>query len=106
MKFETGIRALALAVGIVAVSSAQASADNREVIKAECAKQLELSPGGCTCIADRADTELNAIQQEFLIAAVTEDQSLRTDLLTRIKPNEMNEVMAFMNSAPQTCAAQ
>jgi hypothetical protein len=100
------LRQALVVVGFVLTGVVAAQAGNRETIMAECAKQLQLSDSGCTCIVDRAENELSPVQQELLIAGVTDNQAGRMAAIGKMSPTEMQEVAAFMQSAPQTCSAQ
>ena len=83
-----------------------AKADTRDRIIEECHAQLQLGDGGCTCIADKADAELSADQQDFLIAQVTDDQAATQAATAKLTVAEMTQVGLFMQQAPATCAGQ
>ena len=83
-----------------------ASADTRDRIIEECHAQLQLGDSGCTCIADKADAELSADQQEFLIAQVTDDPAATQAATAKLTVAEMTQVGLFMQQAPAACAGQ
>lgn len=91
----------ALAVLALAAGGAKADATLEEIGR-QCGLQLRLSDKGCTCIVDRASDELNDTQRRFVVAKVTENQEAERNL--SLSPAEMQEVIAFIQTAPQSCA--
>lgn len=90
-----------LAAAGISASSAMADATLDE-IRRQCGLQLKLSERGCSCIVERADDELNDSQRRFVVAKVTRDQAAERDL--SLSRAEMQEVTAFIQSAPRDCA--
>ncbi len=83
-----------------------AAAGSLETLEEECHTQLNLGPGGCACIAARAEELLNENQQALVASMVTEDQATSDALRGQMTVDEMTGAANFMMSAPQVCAAQ
>ncbi len=102
----TRLTAILSSAILAGFGAAPAQADSRADILSECAKQLKLPQSGCTCIADKADDELTEAQRFLLVATVSETSAERPAGLRDLKPEEVEEVMTFLGTAPGVCATQ
>jgi len=83
-----------------------ALAGTYETVFEQCGIQLQLPPSACTCIAESASEDLTEIQQDLLVAQVTEDSAAMAALTDKFTVADMTTVGAFMSSAPATCSAE
>ncbi len=88
----------------MATSPLRAAQEDLDLLERQCAAQLDLSPGGCGCIAEAASRELNDMQQALVVAMVTRDDARYVDLRARMTIEEMTDAAGFMTRAPGACA--
>jgi hypothetical protein len=95
--------------GAIAISAAlatmPAAADDYEILRTECAKQLKLSSSGCECVVDSARAELNDEERSLVVAHVTRDQNGITSLQQGMTGDSVMKVVTFMATTPQKCAS-
>ena len=82
------------------------AAGTSETLEKQCHVQLKMSDGACACIGQRAEAELNAKQQEMIVAAVLKDQDAVARLRGEMTVDEMTKVGEFMMNVPGECATQ
>lgn len=99
-----GIFAGAFMIGglLVGADPSRASTDQAE-IEAACKAQLTLKPGGCACIAERAETELDDQQRRWLILRVTGDEPAAQEAQMDMTQRQLIGVATFMANAPVEC---
>ncbi len=99
-----GLFAGAFLIGglVVGADPSRAATDQSE-IEAACKVQLTLKPGGCACIAERAEKELDDQQRRWLILRVTGDKPAARELQMNMTQNQLIGVGTFMANAPVEC---
>lgn len=101
------LAASAAALGLcLALGATGALADDYDTLRSECAKQLQLSPSGCDCIADKAKAELSDQERGFVVAQVTRQQDKAASLQQGMNGDSVMKAINFMTTAPQACAGQ
>ena len=96
-----GAAAMALALG-----AGRALADDYDTLRSECAKQLQLSPSGCDCIADSARDELTDEERSLVVAHVTRQQDQIASLQHDMSGESVMKAVTFMSTTPQKCSGQ
>jgi hypothetical protein len=89
-----------------ALAAAAAAADDYDILRSECAKQLGLSPAGCDCIAETARSDLSDQERGFVVAQVTGQQEQAASLQQDMNGDSMMKAMNFLATTPQKCAGQ
>ena len=84
-------------------SLALAGPEHLATIESECAAQLKLPPGVCTCIKDKA-AAMNDDQQAFIAATVTKNKTAQAALTPGMTVQDLTAAGMFMASAPGQCA--
>lgn len=87
-----------------AVATPPAQAGTAETLQSECTSQLKLSESACACIGQKAEAELNAKQQEMVIAQVQKNIEQITKLRAELSLDDVTPARQFMLEAPQVCA--
>lgn len=105
-RLSTAMFSAILVCALQSLSLTATAADNAEILKAECFKQLNLGQSGCNCIGDRAGEVLNEKQQELVVAMVTKDQAKGAQIRGQMTMDEITGSANFMMSAPQICSTQ
>ena len=86
----------------VALAAARSDSD-RARIEAACETQLQLGPSGCGCIADRAETDLDEQQRQWLVFSVTDHTTAAQQLQMRMTQEQLFEIGNFMATVPADC---
>ena len=100
---RTAISGLAMAV-LLGAPLASTRAGTSETAVSECLKQLKLPRPVCACIGAKAENELNADQQRFFVAVITNNKKAQRAAQNQLTVSEMTETGNFMNRVPQECA--
>jgi hypothetical protein len=80
--------------------------DQRNLISGLCTTQLaDLGASGCTCLAERALSELDENQRAYLILSVVQPDAAEKMPLAKSK-EELAAVFNFLGTAHDACATQ
>lgn len=94
---------LALAVAC-ALAAPMSLADDRDTIIASCGAKLNLSAGGCDCIADKAVDEFNENEFAFFLAVIAADKAAQAIAQGKLSIAEQTHVGSRMMQMPAECA--
>lgn len=104
------LRQLCLGLGAAALAASVhiglAAAGTSATLKQECLKQLNMSEKACDCIGEKAESDLNANEQAFVVAMVTNDQGAQARLRGKLTMPEMTKAGMFMSNAPLACVGR
>ena len=84
---------------------AAAAPSERTVIIKSCQKQMYLSEGACTCLADQALAQLDPKQRQWLVVGAV-DVVKSAALSKSMSSAELGKIDAFMKHTPDQCAGQ
>ena len=96
--------------GAVATSTALAAtpaiADDCDILRRECVKQLKMSSSGCDCIAASAKSDLNDQERGLVVAHVSRDTNGIMNIQKSMPSDSVMKVMTFLAATPQKCAGR
>jgi len=87
-----------------ATSAGAAWADDYDILRSECGKQLQLSSSGCDCVVAKA--KLNDKERALVVAHVTQDQNAIMQRQQGMSGDSVMKAVMFMAQTPQKCAGQ
>ncbi len=107
--FMRGILTIGLTLAGVMAASLPAAAAPVATPRAgfikSCETQMYLSAAACTCLADKAEKQLDAKAIAYLsLPALDVEHS--TAMAKSMSGSEMNKIDAFMRTAPDACQGQ
>jgi hypothetical protein len=105
MTYNSWVGAIAAALVLGVALPAAAAPEHLETISRVCSARLKMTAAGCECIANKAATELNDLQQTFVAAIVTKNDAEATSARNAMTNEELTEAGTFVTSAPRQCAA-
>ncbi|NOZ32485.1 MAG: hypothetical protein GXP01_05310 [Alphaproteobacteria bacterium] len=107
-KFRWIAGAVLLATTLGYASSGMAAADTpRDAILQSCATNLPLNEGQCACLADKAEADLDENMFNLFTTMVSDPANVGVSLAEAgASAEDMQSLMAFMQTAPQVCQAQ
>lgn len=99
---------MAIAVLVAAANAAWAqTAEDREAIVASCQSELQLSASGCECVADRAETGLDAATHHLLAVLLSDPDEIAAMAAGEgFTPEQVEAVSMFVVTAPSQCAQE
>jgi hypothetical protein len=104
------LRALVAAIGLlgpVEAAFAQDTGfgtpeDQKNLIAGLCSVQLNIGPAGCTCLAERALTELDEPQRSYLIMSVVQPPAAERLPIAKSK-EQLATIFGFLEKASGEC---
>ena len=76
--------------------------DQRNLIAGVCGTQLNIGPEACTCLADRAMTELDEPQRSYLILSAVQPATAETLPIAGL-PDQLALIFGFLEKAGVEC---
>jgi hypothetical protein len=76
--------------------------DQRNLIAGICGTQLNIGPEACTCLADRAMTELDEPQRTYLILSAVQPATAETLPIAGL-PEQLALIFGFLEKAGTEC---
>ncbi len=102
MRYSTALSALFCLFCIPACSG---SSNNSALVNA-CVETSNLDKSICDCVAKKASEELSENAYAFLVASLTQDTAIATELRGEMDMTEVMQAGMFMTHAPAKCAAE
>ena len=82
-----------------------ARADDFEILRAECAKQLKFSSSGCQCIVDAA-SGLSEAERKVVVAHVVRDRKAIAETEKALSAESVRKALDFFSQVPNQCASK
>ncbi len=99
------VAAMLLATPQISVAQDGDDATPRIRLAQACGIELNLSEAGCRCLAERAMTDLNNLQRDYLLATAIAPRA--ADSIGRsISPDDIQVLARFLVAAEQECSVK
>ena len=102
-KFTPFCAALAGVVMASALLTDGAHADEVDKLIDACHSQLQLTDTVCDCIGEKASADLSDIQQRYVLAQLTGDQTASDQLESEMTDDDVFVAGDWMDNAPAIC---
>ena len=102
--FAAAVSAL-LAVGGSSAAQTIEQAREKARLTEACGVELKLSDAGCSCLGDRAMSDLTDIQREYLLATAIAP-SAAGRMRDKVSPDDIQVLAKFLATAEQECSTR
>ena len=80
--------------------------NSRQTFIAACLSSTNMGQALCTCVAEKAESELSRNGYDFLVATLRDDDAAADRLRSQLTIQEATEAATFLTRGPRDCAAE